>query len=104
MLAALEPKFWANFCKAVGRRALIQNHGTSIMDYGLVEGLRHETHAIFFTRTVDEPMDLAREWDNPICPALEDHGGVADGPVFVRNRSSDKLFCRRAVAGVGRAC
>jgi crotonobetainyl-CoA:carnitine CoA-transferase CaiB-like acyl-CoA transferase len=69
MIAALEPKFWANFCTAVGRPELIHDDSSTLMDYGVEEGLRDEVQVIFRTRTVDQWMAIAREYDIPICPA-----------------------------------
>ena len=48
-LAALEPKFWAAFCTAVGHDELVDEHGTD--DPAAREALRETLEAIFAGRT-----------------------------------------------------
>jgi crotonobetainyl-CoA:carnitine CoA-transferase CaiB-like acyl-CoA transferase len=48
-LAALEPKFWAAFCTAVGHDELVDEHGTD--DPATREALRETLEAIFAGRT-----------------------------------------------------
>lgn len=66
-LGALEPKFWANFCRAAGRDDLISRQ----FDSG--EGrdnLFSEVRAIFKSRTRDEWIELMRDADCCCEPVL----------------------------------
>lgn len=74
-LAALEPKFWSNFCAAIERPDLIQ-------DYLAPERqayLRTELDGIFSRRTADEWFSLLKDAD--CCFALVNpSGALADDP------------------------
>jgi crotonobetainyl-CoA:carnitine CoA-transferase CaiB-like acyl-CoA transferase len=66
-LGALEPKFWANFCRAVGREELI----TRQFDEGeLRESLFEEVRAIFKSRTQSDWVELMRGADCCCEPVL----------------------------------
>jgi alpha-methylacyl-CoA racemase len=66
-LGALEPKFWANFCRAVGREDLIARQ----FDEGeLREQLFEEVRTIFKSRTRSEWVDLMRAADCCCEPVL----------------------------------
>lgn len=55
-LAALERRFWRDFCIAVDRSDLIEMHGMT--DHDELERLRVELEALFERRTAEEWMDL----------------------------------------------
>lgn len=72
VLAAIEPKFWRNFCNAVGRPDLAtQIDETYAVDFSDTGGpeLAAELQKIFHTRTRDEWMVLARDHDVAMGPA-----------------------------------
>jgi formyl-CoA transferase len=72
VLAAIEPKFWRNFCNAVGRPDLAaQLDETYAVDFSNTGGpeLAAEIQKIFHTRTRDEWMTLARQHDIAMGPA-----------------------------------
>ena len=62
-LGALEPKFWTNFCRAVGREDLIARHRVAGAE---ADAVRAELAALFKTRTRD---DWTRLLDNADCCA-----------------------------------
>lgn len=66
-LGALEPKFWANFCRKVGCEELISRQFDSGADR---EKLFDEVRAIFKSRTRDEWIELVREADCCCEPVL----------------------------------
>ncbi len=71
IFCAIEPKFWANFCRAVDRTDLLASHDSSApVDYQtggdeLAETLRQ----LFLSRTQREWSDLAIAQDIPLGPA-----------------------------------
>jgi formyl-CoA transferase len=72
VLAAIEPKFWRNFCAAAGRPDLAGLiDGTYAVDFSNAGGpeLAAEIQKIFHTRTMDEWMALALEYDIAMGPA-----------------------------------
>ena len=71
LFCAIEPKFWENFCRAVGRTDLLEAHNREApVDFGGGdEALAHELQAIFHQRTKDEWADLARAHDVALGPA-----------------------------------
>ena len=72
-LGALEKRFWAPFCAAVGRpewatRGVWDNH----MDFGDDDpSLRDDVEAVMRTRTADEWMELFTECGVPASPVLD---------------------------------
>jgi crotonobetainyl-CoA:carnitine CoA-transferase CaiB-like acyl-CoA transferase len=69
LLAAIEHKFWDNFCRAVGREDLMDHKDESRpTDWGMVQGLRQELQQIFATKTLEEWMEIAVDADIPIGP------------------------------------
>ncbi|HEX7007315.1 MAG TPA: CaiB/BaiF CoA-transferase family protein [Alphaproteobacteria bacterium] len=66
-LGALEPKFWANFCRAVGREDWIDRHEAAGAE---AEALRAELAALFKTRTRDEWARLLDDADCCLAPVL----------------------------------
>ena len=71
LFCAIEPKFWENFCHAVGREDLLDSHNREApVDFGSGnEWLAHELQAIFHERTKEEWADLARVHDIALGPA-----------------------------------
>lgn len=78
-LAALEQKFWASFCEAVGREDLVEIHGTG--DPAERAALREELATVFDRKTRDEwTSDLGEETATaPVLTPAEavDHPQVA---------------------------
>lgn len=72
LLAAIEHKFWENFCRAIDRDDLrdAQNK-TFAVDFadGGKADLLDELIPVFRSRTAAEWMDIARMYDIPLCPA-----------------------------------
>jgi formyl-CoA transferase len=84
MLAAIEHKFWDNFCRAVGRDDLRDvKDSTVIVDFQIPDGGRtdlvDELKAIFLTRTAAEWVDVAVTYDIPLSPANQ-RGDLLDDP------------------------
>ena len=66
-LGALEPKFWANFCKAVGREDLIAKQ---FSESEVKAELFAEVKAIFKSRTREEWIEVMRDADCCCEPVL----------------------------------
>jgi crotonobetainyl-CoA:carnitine CoA-transferase CaiB-like acyl-CoA transferase len=66
-LGALEPKFWANFCRTVGREDLISHQFDSGVER---ESLFDEVRAIFKSRTRDEWIEKMSDADCCCEPVL----------------------------------
>jgi alpha-methylacyl-CoA racemase len=66
-LGALEPKFWANFCRAVGREDWIQRHEVAGAE---ADAMRAELAALFKTRTRDAWASLLETADCCVAPVL----------------------------------
>ena len=83
LLAAIEHKFWDHFCEAVDRPDLVAyKYLDSPVDFhneGGKEDLVDELKGIMGSRTLDEWMDVARDFDVPISPA-NDLMQVLDDP------------------------
>ena len=71
LLCAIEPKFWENFCRAVGRSDLLELHDRSApVDFGSGnDALAYELQAIFHERTKVEWAELAVTHDIALGPA-----------------------------------
>jgi crotonobetainyl-CoA:carnitine CoA-transferase CaiB-like acyl-CoA transferase len=72
LLAAIEHKFWDNFCRAVNRTDLLDIKNTTFaVDFadGGRADLLDLLVPIFRERTQAEWIDVAREFDIPLCPA-----------------------------------
>ncbi|WP_084531922.1 CaiB/BaiF CoA transferase family protein [Nocardia miyunensis] len=81
LLAAIEHKFWDNFCRAVDRPDLIDVKNTTFaVDFadGGKADLLDELIPIFRSRTSAEWMDIARLYDIPLCPANSKVGTLGD--------------------------
>jgi crotonobetainyl-CoA:carnitine CoA-transferase CaiB-like acyl-CoA transferase len=80
LFCGIEPKFWTNFCKAIGRDDLLRIDDSAPVDFGSGDhALRREMQAIFRTRTQAEWTALAAAHDIAMGPShrLED---VPDDP------------------------
>jgi crotonobetainyl-CoA:carnitine CoA-transferase CaiB-like acyl-CoA transferase len=72
LLAAIEHKFWDNFCRAVGREDLLNVKNTTFaVDFadGGKADLLDELIPVFRSKTAAEWVDIARKWDIPLSPA-----------------------------------
>src|SRR5699024_2654860 len=65
-LAALEPKFWRNFCEAIGHEELIDHHDTD--DPTIRAALRETLDGIFAERTRAEWEEDLGELDATVEP------------------------------------
>ncbi len=74
-LAALEPKFWANFCKAVGRPDLIEDYQSPARQPYMLA----EVAGIFALRSAAEWDDLLRDADCCYTP-VNTLNTIADDP------------------------
>lgn len=79
-LGALEPKFFATFCAAVGRPDLAERQ----QDEAGAAGLRAELAAIFAARTRDEWTAFGAEHDVCLAPVLEGDEPRADPQLAAR--------------------
>lgn len=75
-LAALEEKFWQNFCRAVGREDWETLHGAAIVE---CPDVYEELKALFLTRTQAEWSELGGEVDCCLT-AVEEIDTWADSP------------------------
>jgi crotonobetainyl-CoA:carnitine CoA-transferase CaiB-like acyl-CoA transferase len=87
LLAAIEHKFWDNFCRAIDRDDLrdAQNK-TFAVDFadGGKEDLLDELIPVFQSRTAAEWMDIARMYDIPLCPANSKTDTLTDPHLMAR--------------------
>ncbi|MDT3441897.1 CaiB/BaiF CoA-transferase family protein [Pseudofrankia sp. BMG5.37] len=77
LLAAIEPRFWRNFCQAVGREDLLAEASPTdggAVDFGTPE-LRHRLAEVFLTRDLADWVALAAAHDITLGPANQ---GVAE--------------------------
>jgi crotonobetainyl-CoA:carnitine CoA-transferase CaiB-like acyl-CoA transferase len=72
LFCAIESKFWAHWCRAVGRDDLLGEHRNDlVVDFGGGEDdLRLEIQRVFHTRTQAEWMQIAVDADIAMGPAL----------------------------------
>jgi crotonobetainyl-CoA:carnitine CoA-transferase CaiB-like acyl-CoA transferase len=81
LFCAIEPKFWKNFCLAVERDDLVEQHGAGPVDFGGGdEQLKEELQAIFSTKTLAEWMAIAAERDIPMGPSYRGLAEAVDDP------------------------
>jgi formyl-CoA transferase len=72
LFCGIEHKFWNNFCDAVGRSDLREDDPTAPVDFaGGQEALRRELQGIFHTRPLVEWIEVARDHDIAMGPALQ---------------------------------
>ena len=72
LFCAIEPKFWANFCRAVDREDLIgdvEGAGAPVDFAADDDELRRELQRIFHTRDLRDWVDVAKRSDIPMGPA-----------------------------------
>lgn len=69
-LAAIEPKFWRNFCRAIGREDLMGEHDMTlpIEFFGNDPKLIYVLRDVFLTKTAQEWVQIAIEYDVPLVP------------------------------------
>lgn len=77
-LGALEPKFWRNFCLAVGRVAWV---GAQFSIMSNKNPVYNGVKALFKQKTLSEWAELSREVDCCLAPILE-VGEIKDYPYF----------------------
>ena len=81
-LAALEPKFWQNFCRAVGREDLLDK-AFATGEEG--EKIRKELEEIFQSRSVDEWAELNGKYDF-CCEPVNDFDALLSHPLVEENK------------------
>jgi crotonobetainyl-CoA:carnitine CoA-transferase CaiB-like acyl-CoA transferase len=88
LFCCIEPKFWRNFCRAVDRPDLVEQHDTtSAVDFGVGQGdLRRELQEIFHRRDLAEWIQLAADSDIAMGPAYTTIEEAASDP-HLRNRN-----------------
>lgn len=74
-LGAIEPKFWAAFCEAVGREDWTRRQWETLPQTNLIKGLEN----LFGSRSFRQWCELAARVDCCLEPVLE-HSEVADHP------------------------
>lgn len=80
-LGALEEKFWAAFCEAIGRRDLVARHATGAADQVALTAVMG---AIFAERTRDEWLSLLTDHDVCLTPVNSAREALADPHVVAR--------------------
>ena len=89
LFCCIEPKFWANFCRAIDRVDLIgdaQPDGAPVDFASGEDELRRELQRIFQTRDLADWIDLAIRSDIPMGPAYRTlPEAVADQHLQTRN-------------------
>ncbi|MBF4997358.1 CoA transferase [Nocardia sp. BSTN01] len=81
LFCCIEPKFWRNFCRAIGRDDLVDTIADGHVDFGNDgDELRHELQKIFHERTLTEWMALAAEHDMALGPAYRSITEAAADP------------------------
>jgi alpha-methylacyl-CoA racemase len=73
-VAAIEPKFWANFCELIG----LPQYAREQTNDGLQDEIRREVAAVIRTRTRDEWTELLAPKDTCVAPVLSVPGVVED--------------------------
>ncbi|BCO39191.1 CoA transferase [Mycobacterium paraintracellulare] len=87
LLAAIEHKFWDNFCRAIDREDLLDaQNKTFAVDFadGGKADLLDELIPVFRSRTAAEWMDIARMYDIPLCPANSKTDALTDAHLVAR--------------------
>jgi crotonobetainyl-CoA:carnitine CoA-transferase CaiB-like acyl-CoA transferase len=82
LFGAIERKFWENFCRAIDRKDLLEEHddAASAVDFADDSELRHVLQDIFRTRPSEEWVQLALEYDFPCSPAPRSIREAAEDP------------------------
>ena len=83
LFMASEQAFWKNFCEGVGRMDMFEKWpGSKYADHARNNTEMHvELREIFRTKTCQEWLDFANEWNTPIAP-MNTPQTVADDPQF----------------------
>jgi alpha-methylacyl-CoA racemase len=79
-VAAIEPRFWANLCAAVG----LERWATHQTDDAVQDEIRRDLSAVLCTRTRDEWVDLLAPGDTCVAPVLEVSEVAADAQYVAR--------------------
>jgi crotonobetainyl-CoA:carnitine CoA-transferase CaiB-like acyl-CoA transferase len=78
LFCGIEPKFWANFCRAAGRGDLLEATVTSgPVDFAADEQLRRTLADLFRTRTQAAWVEMALQYDIAMGPAYNTVAEVA---------------------------
>jgi crotonobetainyl-CoA:carnitine CoA-transferase CaiB-like acyl-CoA transferase len=85
-LGALEPKFWRNFCEAVGRPELVRDQFPQGQRR---EEIRAAVEAIFRGKTRDEWVDFFSAVDACCTPVLELHESIENEQIQARGMVFD---------------
>jgi crotonobetainyl-CoA:carnitine CoA-transferase CaiB-like acyl-CoA transferase len=82
LFCCIEPKFWRNFCTAVDRPDLLDQHDTSgAVDFGVGQGdLRRDLQDIFHQRDLADWIQLASDSDIAMGPAYTTIEEAASDP------------------------
>ena len=82
LFCCIEPKFWRNFCNAIGRTDLLDRHDADRpVDFGGGDdALRRELQKVFHTRDLSEWADLAAKHDIALGPAPTTLGDAKGDP------------------------
>ncbi|MFL6205612.1 MAG: CaiB/BaiF CoA transferase family protein [Acidimicrobiales bacterium] len=83
LFMASEREFWQNFCEAIGRADLFEQHpGSQYADHARGNtALREELASIFRSRSTDEWIELGNRANTPIAP-VNTPKTLADDPQF----------------------
>jgi crotonobetainyl-CoA:carnitine CoA-transferase CaiB-like acyl-CoA transferase len=83
LFCCIEPKFWANFCRAAGREDLLEatvSNGSPV-DFGVGDdALRAQLADLIRTRPLADWVALAAQHDVALGPAPHDVGELLDDP------------------------
>jgi crotonobetainyl-CoA:carnitine CoA-transferase CaiB-like acyl-CoA transferase len=83
LFCAIEPKFWANFCRAIERKDLIGDDDVGGVPVDFAEDdddLRRELQRIFHTRDLRDWVEVAAQFDIPMGPAYRTLDEARDDP------------------------
>lgn len=83
LFCGIEPKFWRNFCRAVGREDLDGAEGDFPVDFAAGQDtLRSELRKIFRTKDLADWVQIARDADIAMGPAYASVNELLDDPHF----------------------
>lgn len=86
-LAAIEPKFWANFCRAIGRQDLMEQHDTTlpVEFFGIDPQLVYTLRDVFMTKTAQDWVQIAIDYDVPLVPTNSRMEALQDPHLLARD-------------------
>lgn len=92
-LAAIEPKFWENFCRAIGRDDLKDQHDNTlpIEFFGSDANLIYLLRDVFLTKTAQEWVEIAVEFDVPLVPTNSRMEVLQDPHLLARDAIETKV-------------